>query len=144
MTRVLRRKSKAITPVLATVILIAVTLVSALAAAGYMFGLLGTFANSAVVSAGAASCSGTPEVCTLFLHNIGSASTTITGTCSLKFGGASYQGSSAVVSGNLNSGNVASITCTAPGGAHANSGSQITGSITLSNGAQVLYSGSAQ
>ena len=144
MLRVVKRKSKAITPVLATVILIAVTLVSALAAAGYMFGLLGTFSNSAVVSAGAASCSGTPEVCSLFLHNQGSANTAVTGICTLKFGGASYQGTVTVVTGNINSGNVASITCTAPGGAHAGAGSQITGSISLKNGAQVLYSGSGQ
>ena len=43
------RKRKAISPVLATVILIAITLIAAIAVAGFVFGLFGSFTSSATV-----------------------------------------------------------------------------------------------
>jgi len=55
------RKRKAISPVLATVILIAITLIAAIAVAGFVFGLFGTFTSSATLSiqAGTVICSKT-------------------------------------------------------------------------------------
>jgi flagellin-like protein len=46
-----RTRRKAISPVLATVILIAITLIAATAIAGFVFGLFGSFTSSAQVSA---------------------------------------------------------------------------------------------
>jgi hypothetical protein len=72
-------------------------------------------------------------------------STAITGVCQLTFGGSSYQGTAALVSGNLNGGSTARITCTSnTPSSHAVAGSQVTGSFIIGNGASVLFSASAQ
>ena len=136
---------KGISPVLATVVLIAITIVAATSIAGFVFGLLGSFTSTATVSATSVSCTGTPEVCTLIASNTGSGSTGITGVCSLTFGGNSYAGTAALVSGNLNGGGSGKITCTSnTPSSHATSGSQITGWFTVGNGADVLFSASGQ
>ena len=139
------RRRNGISPVLATVILIAVTVVAATSIAGFVFGLMGSFTNTATVSATPVSCSGTPESCLLSASNPGVGSTSITGTCRLTFGGASYQGTAVLVSGSLKGGGTAQITCTSnTPGSHAAAGSQITGSFIVGNGANVLFSAQAQ
>ncbi|MDA4123921.1 MAG: type IV pilin N-terminal domain-containing protein [Thaumarchaeota archaeon] len=135
---------RAISPVLATVILIAITLVAATAIAGFVFGLMGTFTSTAQVSAGVVACSGTPEVCTLTLRNSGSADVAITGTCTMAFLGGNYLSAAGIVTGNLHGGNSATVTCTTPGFLHAVPDTQIVGSVALGNGAEVLFAGSAQ
>jgi hypothetical protein len=99
-----------------------------------------------VVSASAGSnCAGTPETCTLYLTNTGTSNVAITGACTLKFGGSIYSGTATLVSGNLNAGNRATISCVSnTPSSHAISGSQITGDVTIGNGAQVLFAASAQ
>ena len=134
---------KGISPVLATVLLISITLIAAVAIGGFVFGLFGTFTSTAQVAAGVATCSGTPEVCTLVMQNTGSGNTAITGVCNLNFAGGSYLGTATLVSGSLKAGSSATVTCTGPGSQHAASGSQITGYVTLSNGAEVLFAASA-
>jgi archaeal type IV pilus assembly protein PilA len=134
-----RRSKKAISPVLATVILIAITLIAAVAIGGFVFGLFGTFTSTAQVSAGTVTCSGTPEVCTLPLQNIGSANTAITGVCNMNLAGGNYVGTAAMVSGSLKAGSSAKVTCTGPASEHAAAGSQITGYVILGNGAEVLF-----
>ena len=136
-------RRKAISPILATVILIAITLIAAIAISGFVFGLFGTYTNTAKVEAVSYSCSGTPEVCTIGLENIGTANTSLSGSCTLTFGGASYNGVAAVSSGSLNGGSSAVTTCTGPAGSHAAVGSQVVGSILLNNGADVLFSANA-
>jgi len=133
------RNRKGISPVLATVVLVAITLVAATAIAGFIFGLMGTFTSTAQVAAGPSSCSGTPEVCTISLQNTGSANVGITGVCNVRFGGNNFLSTAAILSGNLNAGNTASIGCTTPGSAHATSGTQIVGSVSLGNGAYVQF-----
>jgi flagellin-like protein len=140
---VTERNRKGISPVLATVVLVAITLVAATAIAGFIFGLMGTFTSTAQVAAGGSSCSGTPEVCTISLQNIGSANVGITGVCNVKFGGNNYLSSAVILSGNLNAGNTASVGCTAPGSAHATSGTQIVGSVSVGNGAYVQFAATA-
>lgn len=140
--RAVRRK--AISPILATVILIAITLIAAIAISGFVFGLFGTYTNTARVEAISYSCSGTPEVCTIGLENIGTANTALVGSCTMTFSGTSYSGVAAVSSGSLNGGSTAIVTCTGPAGSHAPVGSQIEGSILLNNGADVLFSANGQ
>ncbi|HXX72938.1 MAG TPA: archaellin/type IV pilin N-terminal domain-containing protein, partial [Candidatus Acidoferrales bacterium] len=92
-------KRKAISPVLATVILIAITLIAAIAIAGFVFGLFGTFTSTAQVQASVTSCvqnAGGDELCNLVLTNSGNANTATTGSCSLTFGGKTYAGTTAV------------------------------------------------
>jgi len=138
-----RSKCKGISPILATVILIAITLIAAIAISGFVFGLFGTFTSTAQVSAGAVACSGTPELCAIALQNIGSANTAITGTCTMNFGGGSYLSTAAMVSGSLKAGSSGVISCTSPGLLHAVAGTQITGYVMLGNGAEVLFAGTA-
>jgi len=138
-----RRSKRAISPVLATVILIAITLIVAVAIGGFVFGLFGTFTSTAQVSAGTVTCSGTPEVCALVLQNTGTANTVITGVCNLNFAGGSYVGTAALVSGSLKAGSSATVTCTGPAAQHATAGTQITGYVALGNGAEVLFAGTA-
>ncbi len=139
------RRRKGISPVLATVILIAITLVAATSIAGFVFGLMGTFTSTAAVSASSVSCSGTPESCLLSATNTGTGSTAITGVCQMTFGGAAYLGTATMVSGSLNGGSAAQIRCTSNTAlSHSPAGSQITGSFTVGNGADVLFSAPAQ
>jgi flagellin-like protein len=137
------RKGAAISPVLATIMLIAITLIASMAVAGFIFGLFGTFTSTALVSAGTVTCSGTPEVCTVPLQNTGSGNVAITGVCNLEFSGGSYVGTAALVSGNLQAGGSATVTCTSPGSYHAAAGVQIAGSVNLGNGAYILFAGTA-
>ena len=139
----LDRSRKGISPVLATVILIAITLIAAVGIGGFVFGLFGTFTSTAQVSAGVATCSGTPEVCTLVLQNTGSGNTAITGVCNMNFAGGSYSSSATLVAGSLKAGSSGTVTCTGPGSQHASAGTQITGYVTLGNGAEVLFAATA-
>jgi hypothetical protein len=80
----------------------------------------------------------------VILQNSGASSTTITGACSLTFGGATYLGTATPV-GTLVSGGSTTVKCTSnAAGSHAVAGSQITGSIVVGSGADVLFSTAAQ
>jgi len=134
-------RRKAISPVLATVILIAITLIAAIAISGFVFGLFGTYTNVARVSAATITCTGTPEVCTLQAQNTGSANAVLMGSCTMTFAGVTYSGVAAITSGSLQAGSPpATVTCTGPAGSHASLGSQIVGGVLLSDGAQILFS----
>ena len=87
--KVRRKNRKAISPVLATVILIAITLIAAIAIAGFVFGLFGTFTSganlqvtqTACVHGNAGNVAGS-GYCTIYVANTGGASGSITG-CSI-------------------------------------------------------------
>ena len=138
-----KRRRKSISPVLATVLLISITLIASTAIAGFVFGLFGTFTSTAQVSAGTVACSGTPEVCVVPLQNTGSGNAAITGVCNLAFAGGPYVGTAVMTTGNLRAGNNGVVRCTAPGSSHAVAGTEVTGSISLGNGAYVLFAGTA-
>jgi len=134
-------KRKAISPVLATVILIAITLIAAIAIAGFVFGLFGTFTKTATVVGSTVSCTDAAGVCQVTLTNTGNANTATGGTCTESYGGASYVG---VVThgGTVGAGAAGlTITCTPTGGAALNAGELVTGSVALTNGGSVLFSG---
>jgi len=145
-------KRKAISPVLATVILIAITLIAAIAIAGFVFGLFGTFTSTARAQASVTNCSwnAANEVCTLILVNSGNANTATTGSCSLSYKGTTNSGESsgvnppvAPVAQAVNSGATVTVYCMGLTGAAAGAGTQITGSVILSNGANTLFSATA-
>jgi len=139
-------KRKAISPVLATVILIAITLIAAIAIAGFVFGLFGTFTKTAAVSASVTSCvyNGTNEVCSLSMINSGTSNTNAN-ACSMTFKGTTVTGTLAFVAPStsltLTAGQTSYITCT--GGGDAGAGNAITGTVTTSNGGSILFSGSS-
>ncbi len=102
----------------------------------YYFGSYPT--PTALVKADVVSCSGNPEVCTLGLQNMGSADTATTSTCSLTFGGTTHTAKSTLAT--IKAGQSVTVICTASGGT-APRGSQISGSIIISSGAEVDFSG---
>jgi len=144
------RKRKAISPVLATVILIAITLIAAIAVAGFVFGLFGSFTSSARVQVsmstiyhGAAGIGAAPPASTILLINTGTSNTNANGmtltyagqTCAPTITGAPVQVTAGVAPG---------ITLTVTVGActiASNAGEAYSGMISLSNGGQVPFSG---
>ena len=153
--KVQRKNRKAISPVLATVILIAITLIAAVAIAGFVFGLFGTFTNTAQVQASVTSCVAstvaTQEDCTLVLTNSGNAATSTTTACSLTYKGATYSGFVSAAGNSAGPG--ASIAlpvgttaahCTSAGApAAAGAGVQVTGTVVLTNGGNALFAATA-
>jgi flagellin-like protein len=145
-------KRKAISPVLATVILIAITLIAAIAVAGFVFGLFGTFTSVARVQASVTGCgangaSPNEEACTLILTNSGNANTATTGICSLTFGGTTYSGlltnGGTVPSGGSLSSPAPTCTVNSAASHLAGAGVQVTGSVILANGGNALFSATA-
>jgi flagellin-like protein len=139
-------RRKAITPVLATVILIAMTLISAISVGGFVFGLFGNYANTAQVQAQLGSCSHTGTTCTLTLYNSGSANTSIlTGAdcLSVKYAGQTAVATSCSASTTtVVAGGSLLVTATFGSSFTATAGEQLSGQISLENGAIVLFSGS--
>jgi flagellin-like protein len=153
-------RRKAITPIIATVLIIAVTLIAAVAIGGFVFGIFGSATSVAQVtvvgtalthptSAGtfAAACvTSAPSTSTngyLQLTNTGTAST-VASTVSMTYGGTTY---SVALTGaalcTVPSGGSMYVSITTATGyaAVANSGQQFTGFVVMSNGAQVVYTG---
>jgi flagellin-like protein len=152
-------RRKAITPIIATVLIIAVTLIAAVAIGGFVFGIFGSatsvaqvtvvgtaLAHPTVAGTFAAACLTTAPASTsgyLQLTNTGTAST-VASTISLTYGGSTF---SVALTGGT--------TCTVPSGgsmyigittltgfpAIGSSGQQFTGFVVMSNGAQVVYTG---
>jgi flagellin-like protein len=143
--RVQKKNRKAISPVLATVILIAITLIAAIAIAGFVFGLFGTFTSTAQVQASVTNCTyaGTIVTCNLVLTNSGNANTAATGSCSLTYGGATYAASTAATT--ITAGKSAPVACATAAGTAPDptAGVQITGSVILANGGNALFSATA-
>ncbi|MEM3684998.1 MAG: type IV pilin N-terminal domain-containing protein [Conexivisphaerales archaeon] len=157
-------KKKAISPVIATVILIAITLIAAVAIGGFVFGLFGSFTSSAQVSVTGADITykavGTnstsfPSVytCTTnstaklgnyaVLSNTGTSSASVT-SVSIKVNGVNIPlttttSCSVPAGGTLYLANI-TITAAAP----VSSGTGYLLTVTLSNGGQVPYQGQFQ
>jgi len=150
------RRRKAISPVLATVILIAITLIAAIAIAGFVFGLFGTFTSSARLQLSVVNCysgttgagnAATSSYCVLAITNTGGASGSIT-ACSL-YGATG-------ISGTLSTGNVPPITAgTVPVAAGTTSsapvyvgcdnvgltsGSAVSGTLVVASGSPLAFS----
>jgi len=142
------RQRKAISPVLATVILIAITLIAAIAIAGFVFGLFGSFTSSAQVTASAITCSTNPAnhtaFCELNVMNTGTSNAAVTGA-SIKIAGLSTTAGTytpalpATVTGGAAAIHLwVHMAAAVQGGA---AGSQVVGSLSMSNGASVPFSG---
>src|SRR5579875_3886038 len=78
-TRHQATRKRGISPVIATIILIAITIVIAIAVAGWVFGLFGSYSRTQPVTivASASSCSATSNSCTLELSNQGGSAVTV-------------------------------------------------------------------
>ena len=131
-------KRKAISPVLATVILIAITLVAGVAIAGFAFGLFGTLSATANITVTTLSCTHgamAASACTVQLENTGNAPASAV-SCSLAGATSTLAGAPLA----LPSGTTTGATCT---GSPANTvpGQPVEGTFTLSSGIIVSFSG---
>jgi flagellin-like protein len=152
------KKRKAISPVLATVILIAITLIAAIAVAGFVFGLFGSFTNTAQISAtsinipasltgtaiAVASCGPVAGASNIVLSNSGTSSATAN-TMTITYAGVTYSATlpAACTIGASGSATAAQgIVLTHAGLVPAPAGTEFTGSISLSNGGVVQFTGS--
>jgi flagellin-like protein len=147
-----RRKSlkRAVPPVLATVILIAITLIVAVAIAG-IFGLFGAFTSTAQISITSVSCSAQKNLCILVLTNSGTASTQSGTSGTITFAGQTFimtcgsaTTSSPVTSATvlIPAGGSSQIICSfASSGNQPQPGQQFVGTVSLANGVEVEFSG---
>ena len=135
------RKRKAISPVLATVILIAITLIAAIAVAGFVFGLFGSFTSSATVQVIQAPI---PHALAIgnwvFAQNTGTSNTNVN-SMTLTYGGVTCTPTITVTTVTAGAGSIP-VPVTAAGTCVAGtSGEAFTGILFLSNGGQVPFSG---
>lgn len=137
-------KRKAISPILATVILIAITLIAAVAIAGFVFGLFGSFTSTAQISISSETCSVGGSQCTIYFLNTGTSTGSVSGA-SINYGGLGYTAltctpaTQTVVAG----GEAASISCIpATTFVGAVVGQAFTLEATASSGSQPLGAGS--
>jgi len=148
--RISTKHRKAISPVLATVILIAITLIAAIAIAGFVFGLFGSFTSSAQVSAQVQSCYATKNggvgtvahnnECTVKLTNTGTSNVAVTGG-SVQIGGAA-SACNAAPTGTIPASGSLVVTCTQlVATPNQTIGSMAVGQFSLSNGASVAFTG---
>ncbi|MDG6981107.1 MAG: type IV pilin [Nitrososphaerota archaeon] len=144
---------KAISPVIATVILIAITLIAAIAIAGFVFGLFGSFTSTARLAVSATSISATSftttctTTCTITVQNTGTANAAIT-SITLVYGGVTYTGTIATASQpTVTAGSSYTLELSVAGtwspssfGA-ASSGQAFSGSLGASNGGSISFTG---
>jgi archaeal type IV pilus assembly protein PilA len=134
-----KRKRRGISPVLAEVILIAITLIAAVAITGFVFGLFSSFTHTAEVMATVVSCdSGSTNSCTLTLSNTGTASVNVIAG-SISYGGATY--SLTGYAGTVTAGSSLTRAVAWTGGGTASAGEGFTGSVALANGGSVPFTG---
>ena len=157
---------KAISPIIATVLIIAVTLIAAVAIGGFVFGIFGTSSQAAQISvtgttltaagfgtgtAGTVTCVTTaPATPYITLTNSGSASAQVTGV-TITWAGASNNFAltaattcSVGAAGSTSAVTFAEFVATPKVSAGTVAGQGYSGTVTLSNGAQLLFTGSWQ
>jgi len=142
------RRRRAISPVLATVILIAITLIAAIAIAGFVFGLFGSFTSTArvsVISTALVHNAATPFMTgSINVQNIGTSNTNAN-SMTVTYGGVTCAPQINAGNPQLVTAGVASVTVslTAVGSCTVATvaGEAFTGSLALSNGGQVPFSG---
>jgi flagellin-like protein len=135
------RKRKAISPVLATVILIAITLVAGVAIAGFAFGLFGTLGTTANISVLSVSCTsgatGTDKI-SVIVTNTGGAAGSITGVSPSNLAGGAAMGATTLPYSIA--ANTATATVVLSPTVILSSGQTITGSLLVNGGSPVPFS----
>lgn len=133
---------KAISPVIATVILIAITLIAAIAIAGFVFGLFGSFTSTAQISVTTAALTSTSGPAgKITFQNTGAANGAVN-SITLTYGGQTCTPTVATLPLTVVAGSSAFVTVSATGcGTAPAAGQQFTGSASLSNGGVASFTG---
>jgi len=138
--RTLRKAKKGISPVIATIILIAITIVIAIAVAAWVFGLFKSYsgnANGVTILSGVSSCysdassSGKSDECIIVLSNQGSNSVSVIGAS------VNGQQASVVSATPVPANGQATITVSFTSGIITTAGQTVNVAIALNNGATV-------
>jgi flagellin-like protein len=148
----LKMRRNAISPVLATVILIAITLIAAIAIAGFVFGLFGTFTSGPTLELAASACSATagnavvfgtptadPNGCVLALTNTGGSSASVTGCTLYGATGAAVGAPVSVPAGTTTTAPVV-VECDATGLATLTPGATVSGQLIVASGSPLAFS----
>jgi len=142
--RVTSRRRSGVSSLVAEIALIAVLLIATVIMASFTFGLFSLYYSPPEVAAQGATCStaGNSTTCQLILINTGIRDTSTTGSCSLDMGtGVSGH----VLNGGVvpAGGSLTNVQCVAHG-IDPYPGSQVTGTLLLTNGATAFFVGSVQ
>jgi len=131
---------KAVSPVLAELLLMFVSLLTALLVGSFGFQTIGTASRPAEVSAQLDSCAaaGTNETCSVTLANIGTSNIQTLSSC-----GMGSDGGNLISGGTVPAGGTLAVSCFVTGLPYAGTGIPITGWVALSNGADVYFAGSS-
>ena len=122
-------------------------LIVSIVAIAALFGVFGSLSRAAQVTAQveatvlACTTADSPAACTLALVNYGSSDASAFGSCSLTYGGRTYDGSigtSVIVA----AGGSVGVVCKTASGPAIGRGVLLTGTIDLSSGLRVSFSGS--
>jgi len=134
-----RHQRRAISPIVATVLIVAATLIAFAAVAGYVFGILGSGSATANVSVVSVSINHLMTAGTITVTNTGTAGTQISGV-TLTFSGTTCSPTAGTAL--VNSGSTVSVSVTAVGGCAASTSSTpYTGYVSLSNGEEATFAG---
>ncbi|MDG6918266.1 MAG: type IV pilin N-terminal domain-containing protein [Nitrososphaerota archaeon] len=148
-----RYERKAISPIVATVLILAATLIAFAAVVGYIFGLFGTATNSANIAVTGSSIKGSTGTLTsltftcatsatapdIVLTNTGTGAASVTGA-SLTFGGSTYVYPAPTATCTVAAGATQYLNLASDTGMGA-SGNAYTGTVTLSNGEIAQFTG---
>ncbi|MGP8125008.1 MAG: archaellin/type IV pilin N-terminal domain-containing protein [Nitrososphaerales archaeon] len=127
-------KRRALSPVLAEVTLIAITLVAAVALSGWVFGLMGSLSSGAHVEVQTTLCTG--GVCTLTLSNTGGSPASVV-QCSIYGAAGTVAAGNSVPAGSSS----ASVLCVQGAGSSHFAGTRVSGALAMSNGMSIPFSG---
>jgi flagellin-like protein len=150
--KVQRKNRKAISPVLATVILIAITLIAAIAIAGFVFGLFGTFTSGQNLQLVGSACSATKgnavvfgtktannNGCVLALTNTGGAAASVT-ACTIYGATGSAVGAPVTVAAGTTSAAPVIVECDTTGAATLTPGAAVSGQLVVASGSPMAFS----
>ena len=133
--------------VLSEIILIAITMMSAIGVSGYFYSTIGAYQNSAVVSATVSNCNPDTGVCSLSLTNVGTLDTNVfagAGCATLSYSGTKVMADGcSAAGGSVKSAKttIATAMFTSPMSPMPRSGQRLTGTISLTNGATIYFAG---
>ena len=142
--RTSQRRRRGVSSLVAEITLIAVVLIVTVIFASFTFGIFSLYYSPAEVAAEGASCStgGNSTMCQVTLTNVGAQDTSTTGSCSLDAGTVvtGYIVGGGIVPAGGSLANVQCITL----GLNLTSGSQVDGTLALTNGGTTFFVGTVQ
>jgi len=137
------RRRRAVSSLVAEIVLIAVLLIATVIFASFTFGLFSFYLSPAEVAIAGTSCytGGNSTTCQLTLTNVGSGIAWTTGSCSMT-AGAKLSGD-VVGGGSVPAGGSLSVLCVAYG-VDLNQGAQVSGVLALTNGGTAFFTGTVE